>query len=371
MLVFETVDTTGMCVAAELRKFAGPMSFQVVTASDMPAVRQILKTQAVAAVIIEVGRETGDALAALRLLGKGDQTIPLFIYNGFMLPRIEEKSLEYDHVQYFEDHLNLDHFIGMILDELSKKRRGIIHGIALTSFLKLMNKEKFDGQIIVTTGEKKGTLFLHAGQLVSANMNGSKSNTALAEMSGWEKVTVEIKEEQSAGRSGSDRAQKAEPLTEKALAAAVTKHEAGSGHIDILCFTRQGKKIAVNIRKLNSALLEVQGLLADTLQKMDIFLSEDGRSLAGWNSHPMACSVFAAITRSARVSLKTSGFPQLQNYYMFDLGDEYTVLVIIKDELQWGMLLKGGKEHLGLLLNIVMPKALKALSGSLQNVDAM
>ena len=39
-------------------------------------------------------------------------------------------------------------------------------------------------------------------------------------------------------------------------------------------------------------------MLADVALRMDIFLSADGRSLAGWNSHPLACSAFAAITRS-------------------------------------------------------------------------
>jgi hypothetical protein len=371
VLVFENRDTPGMRVATELRKFTGPTSFRVLTASDLPAARQILKTQAISAVVIEVGRETGDALAALRLFGKEDQATPLYVYNGFMLPRIAEKSLEYGQVQYFEDHGNFDRFIAMILGELGKKRRGIIHGIALGSFLQLMNNEKFSGQIIVTTGEKRGALFLQGGQLVGASMNGSKNNTTLAEMSNWEKVTVEIREGQLGDELNEAQAKTAKPKTDKMTSPAAMDPKTGTGHIDILCFSYQGKKIVVNINKLSAAVLEVQGLLANALLRTDIFLSANGRSLAGWNSHPLACSAFAAITRSVQNSLHESDFPPLRNFYLFELADEHTILLMLKDELQWGLLLKGTQGHLGFLLNIVMPKALQALTDALHNQNSV
>ena len=365
ILVFENHDTPGMRVAAELQKFADTFSFQVSKVSELAAIRQILRTRAFAAVIIEVGRTTGDALAAMRLLGKEDLHSPLYVYNGFMLSKIVGKCLEYSHVQYFEDHVNLDRLIAMVLDELSRKKRGIIHGIALGNFLQLMNQEKFDGEIIVTAGENRGSLFLKGGQLIKAVTNASRKDMALAEMSEWEKVTVEIREEPLADEIGTDLYPKAGPLNQPTLSVSPQDHEAGTGRIDVLCFSQKGKRITINIKKLNAALLEVQGMLADVLLRMDIFLSADGRSLAGWNSHPLACSAFAAITHSLRSSLEQSAFPQLHHYYLFELADEHMVLILIHDELQWGMLLKGVNRHLGLLLNFIMPKALNALAEAL------
>jgi hypothetical protein len=362
VLLFENRDTPGMRVGAELRKFAGSMSFRVETASDLLTVREILKTKTVAAAIIDVGRETGDALAALRLLGKGGQAIPLYVYNGFMLPRIAEKSLEYSHVRYFEDHLTFNHFIAMILDELSKKRRGIIHGIALGSFLQLMNNEKFSGQIMVTSKEKRGVLYLRAGQLGSASINGSGSNLALAEMSGWEKVTVEIEERPFGNDAGSFPPQKNQPANEKIDPAIAIDQGTHPGRIDLLRFIRRGKRISVNFNTLASALQGIQGQLAGELLRTDIFLAADGLSLAGWNSHPLACSTFAAITNSLQSSLQACSFPPLGNYYLLDLAGKHLLMIMVTAELHWGMLLKGGKERLGFLLNIVMPEALKALA---------
>ena len=327
--------------------------------------QRVLHIQSFAAAIIEVGRKSGDVMTVLRLLGKEEQSSPIYIYNGFMLPKIAEKSLEYPHVQYHESHDNFDRFIAMILDELTRKRRGIIHGIALDNFLQLMNREKFNGRIIVTAGEKRGVLSLQGGQLISASTSGSRVDTALAEMSEWEKVTVEIKEEPLVNDSGANISPKTDSPLGPTLSATPINHEAGSGHIDILCFSQNGKSLSINIKKLNAALLEIQEMLADVALKMDIFLSADGRSLAGWNSHPLACSSFAAITRSIRRSLQKSAFPQLQHYYLVDLADEHMVLILNRDELQWGFLLKGANRQLGLLLNVVMPKALNILSEAL------
>ena len=41
------------------------------------------------------------------------------------------------------------------------------------------------------------------------------------------------------------------------------------------------------------------------------------------------------------------------------------VLILNRDELQWGFLLKGANRHMGLLLNVVMPKALNILAEAL------
>ncbi len=365
VLVFADTEKPGLRVAAKLRQFEDHFSFKVLTAADPPAVKRILQSQAVAAMVIEVGREMGYAVEVLRMLGKGHQSIPLFVYNGFILPKIAGKTKEYDHVRYCEDHRNFDHFLAMILAELSRKKRGIIHGIALGNFLQLMNKEKFSGQIIVTAGAKKGVLFIRAGQLIGADMNGSDGNMALSEMSSWEKVTVEIEEKPSGHSDGRFPLPKNKSRSEKPDSPIAIAQETHAGRIDILRFSHQGKRISVDIHKLNSALQEIQGLLADELLRMDIFLSMDGRSLAGWNSHPLACSTFAAITECLMNSLEASHFPRLGNYYLLDLAEEHLVVIMVTAELQWGMLLKGGKERLGFLLNIIMPKALKALAEAL------
>jgi hypothetical protein len=369
VLVFENREPQGMRVAAALGKFSDLASISVITASDLSALRQVMGTGACAAVIIEVGREAGDAMAALRLLGKEDPVIPLYVYNGFMLPRIAEKSMEYDHVRYIDDGTDFDGFIAMILDELSKKRRGIIHGIALGSFLQLMQSEKFNGQLIITAGGKKGTLFLQGGRLLDAGLNDGRNETALDEMSRWEKITVEIREQQPAEGTGAKPDSEGAPAGDEFSGPAAMKPQAGAGHIDILQFNLQGKKIVVDIRKLRAALGEIQGLLAAALLRTDVYLSMNGLCLVGWNSSPLACSAFAAITRSVIDSLRQSAFPPLRNYYLLDLADGHMALIMTEDELQWGLLLKDA--GMGVVLNIVLPIALRAMRNALRHENSL
>ena len=259
VLVFADAGIPGLRVAEELRRFEGHFSFKVITATDPPQVRQILQSRAVAAAVIEVDRKIGYALEVLRMLGTGHKAIPLFVYNGFQLPRIAEKTKEYDHVQYCEDHRNLDRFIAMILAEISIKKRGIIHGIALGNFLQLMGTEKFNGQIVVSSGTKRGDLFLQAGRLVQASLNGSSRNLALSEMSNWEKVTVEIVEKPPGQHADDLTPPPGKPRSGEADPAAVMDPGTHAGRIDLLRFNHLGKKISVDIHRLNSALARNPG----------------------------------------------------------------------------------------------------------------
>jgi hypothetical protein len=363
ILIFKDKGKPEMRVAAELHKLAKSQNFKIMTTTDTSKLRQMLEALSISAVVIDVGRESGDTMTALRILG-GFPAIPVFIFNGFLLPRIAEKSLEYDHVHYCEDYNNFDQFIAMILDKLSKKKRSTIYGIDLGNFLQLMNSEKFSGQIIVTSGAKRGRFLLRSGQLISASMNDVNNNMALAEMSSWKKVTVEIEGKPSANAAGNFPPQKKKPRKKKIVSPIAIDPGTHAGRIDILRFSHLRKRISVNISMLNSTLQEIQDLLADELLRTDIFLTTNGRSLTGWNSHPLACSQFAAITSSLKNSLQTCRFPALGAYYLLDLDADQILFIVVKDELQWGFLLKGIKMRLGLLLNIVLPKAIAILENS-------
>lgn len=359
VMIFENRDASEMRVATALRRATATMPLRLTTAADLPAIRQALQGTTADALVIEVGREAGDALAALRALAVGAPFVPLYVYNGFLLPRIGEKTREYPQVRYFEDQANLEACIAAILDELGQKRRGIIHGIALASFLGMMNQEKFSGRINVSSGGKQGTLFLSSGRLISAQMGGSRHNTALSEMSGWDKVSVEIREESQAPAAG-----RGVRLQQRDSLAWAGPSGTGCGRIDILRFTQQNRHLIVHVKQLQKAMAEVKAMLADHVLRMDVFLASDGRSLVGWNSHSLACSAFAAVTRSVSQALAGSGFPALRNYYLLELADGHTVVVLTRSALQWGLLLKGARSQMGLLLHVVIPKALRALAAS-------
>ncbi len=112
----------------------------------------------------------------------------------------------------------------------------------------------------------------------------------------------------------------------------------------------------MNVKKLNEAIEVVKENLGAGLLATDIFGSEDGQSLAGWNSNPQACALFNQITNYMTEALGEAGFPSIGRYYILDLVDEKMILVITMGDFQWGLLVDRTKTQLGLLLNIVVPK---------------
>jgi hypothetical protein len=361
ILIFKDKSGPGMGMAARLGKFAGAEHFKIVTAADPSTLRQMLENHAIRAVVIDVGREIGDTLAALRIL-EGFPTIPLFVFNGFMLPRIEEKAREYCHY-YSENQNQLDEFMSVVLASMHRKQAAIIQGISLSQFLQLMNIEKWSGRVTITAETGQGVLLLQDGRLISAAAGERTGPEAWEEMAAWEKIVVEIFADPLPAGMPGEKSSGAAKRVEKSRPSFPDQEadRSGGGNIESLQLVHENTKVVLNLKRLNLAVAEIRDILSPSLLRTDIFLAYNGRSLAGWNSHPLACSQFAAITQSLKSSLQISRFPALGAYYLLDLEADQLLFIVLKGELQWGFLLKETKERLGLLLNIVLPKALAIL----------
>jgi ActR/RegA family two-component response regulator len=365
VLVCENRGKPGMGIAAELQKFARDQHLEIVTAAGKEAVRDLLQARPFACAVIDIGREGGEAQALVRFIGEGFPSLPLFVCNGFQIPGIAVRVQEYERIHYCEDPQDLDRFIASILEELSGKKKGTIEGILLANFLEWLGAEKLSGQVIVSQGKKKGILYMDRGRLIGASSGNPGDRTALAEISSWEKVNVEIKEGTVHGHSSSEGSPVLLAAAESQLRQPRPRAPGGGGsNIEILRLTRKGRTIVLRIEKFQRLIAAIRNVLADALLKTDVFLSADGHSLAGWNSHPAACSAFAGITRSLIDLLAASGFPAMGNYYLLDLADDRQALVIVSGDVQLGILLIRSRIPQGLLTNIVIPKALAALQES-------
>jgi len=108
--------------------------------------------------------------------------------------------------------------------------------------------------------------------------------------------------------------------------------------------------------------------LDDSLLACDIWITGTGQSIAGYNSNPQATALFERVTEFMTKALKGAGFPGLKKYYMLDLENNATVLVMqFEENYQWGMLVDSSRVQLGLLLNIAIPNARKAFLEALKD----
>jgi hypothetical protein len=120
------------------------------------------------------------------------------------------------------------------------------------------------------------------------------------------------------------------------------------------------KENIMNVGKLNEAVEKLKESVGGGLIATDIWMTEDGQSIAGYNSQPRACALFNQISLYISRSLKESEFPPLGRYFIIDLTDNKLIVVITMGEYNWSMLVDASKSPLGLLLNITIPRVMAA-----------
>jgi hypothetical protein len=106
---------------------------------------------------------------------------------------------------------------------------------------------------------------------------------------------------------------------------------------------------------MNSAINSVERELGNALISTDVWNIEDGESIAGYNSQPMACALFNQITSYINEALEQGEYPKLEKYYILSLkGDKMAILIPFADYI-WEMLIDTKRARLGLLLNMTIP----------------
>ena len=123
----------------------------------------------------------------------------------------------------------------------------------------------------------------------------------------------------------------------------------------------------MNVKKLKHAVEVLKEDLDGALVATDIWPTGTGTSIAGYNLQPEATALFERVTDYMFKALKGAGFPGLNKYYLLDLeGGNLVIVLQFEEGYQWGMLVDSTKVQLGLLLNIAIPNARKALLEALK-----
>ncbi|MBL7790280.1 MAG: hypothetical protein JNL75_10670 [Chitinophagales bacterium] len=111
----------------------------------------------------------------------------------------------------------------------------------------------------------------------------------------------------------------------------------------------------MNIKRLNNSVEMLKEYLGDSLVACDIWMTNTGQSIAGYNTQPKATALFEQVTSFLKKALMGAGFPPLEKYYMLDCEGDSMILVLQFEKYQWGMLVAKSKIQLGLLLNVIIP----------------
>lgn len=121
----------------------------------------------------------------------------------------------------------------------------------------------------------------------------------------------------------------------------------------------------MDVKKLGNCIKMIREDLGEGVLAVEIFSAKGGQGLVSHNGNPAACAMFARVTENIQTSLAASGFPDLGRYYIMDLADNKLVVVVPLGDYQMGMLVDKNQVMMGMLMSIVIPKAVDAFEEAL------
>lgn len=115
----------------------------------------------------------------------------------------------------------------------------------------------------------------------------------------------------------------------------------------------------IDIEKLDALTQELKTTLKEGLLASDIFDRATGLSLSSFNHQPTATALFTEVTNVITSTLADSGFPNLKRYYLVDMENDHSVMIVRHgNDLLQGILMNSQKVNLGILLSVALPKVL-------------
>ncbi|MCX7256097.1 MAG: hypothetical protein NTZ64_05000 [Polaromonas sp.] len=118
----------------------------------------------------------------------------------------------------------------------------------------------------------------------------------------------------------------------------------------------------IDIEKLDVLVQELKTTLKEGLLSTDIFDRTTGLSLASFNQQPTAVALFTEVTNVITSTLADSGFPNLKRYYLVDMENDHSVMIVRHgNDLLQGILMNSQKVNIGILLSVALPKMLAGI----------
>ncbi len=361
-------------------------TYKILAASNGEEAIQLLKAHPVDLLITDLKMPGVDGFALVAFMTREYPQTPIIVITAFGTPEIEQKMRKLGVVRYMEKPLDFDLLLENVERTLKSLSSGYVKGIALPSFLQMMEMEGKTCTLTVKSNENSGCLYFKNGVLLDGMCSGMEGEAAVYEILSWEKdVEIEI-EDKCKCNGGKIK----NPLNAILINGLRQKDELGNNGtvaspdgavadvedkvaVDDAGGTFRGdssgnsiddsvekKESKMNTKKLKEAIEQLQEDLGGGLLATDIFTVEDGQSIAGFNSQPKGCALFTQITESLEKALTGSGFPGLGGYYLLNLVGKKMVIVIPLGAYQWGILIDSSKTKLGLLINIALPRCIDA-----------
>ncbi len=374
--------------------------YNILSAKNGRQAIEILESEPVDLVLTDLRMPEMDGFELLAYMSTNFPSIPAIVMSAFGTQEIKQRLRSMGTLGFLEKPLDFQELTNAISKGLRQEgqegQEGSLNGISIPSFLQLIEMEEKTCLLEIHEKGKpeKGLFYFNRGVLYDAICGKLKGENAALEIIKWEDSEIRLKDlpkkkivkqinteliqlimeamrlKDELTSAQDDDLTKIEGVIEDLVDGIDYASVNGLGdpeeiHQEKHQTIKREKEATMNIQKLNAAVELLKSDLGDALLAADIFGSEDGQSIAGYNPQPKASALFARLTKFLGKSLQDSDFPGLGRYYMLDLVGAKMVIIIPLGDYQWGMLVDSNKGQLGLLMNVVIPKVIDAFEAAI------
>ncbi|MCK4763536.1 MAG: response regulator [Candidatus Aminicenantes bacterium] len=330
--------------------------YQVKAAYNGKEALDVLEKEKIDLVLLDIKMPVMSGVQVLTELHNKKVWLPIIILTAYNVSDIEIKFQEFGIVDYLSKPLDLvmlKSVVGQVLR--NREQKDSITGMSLAAILQVLEMEQRTGVITIRMEDKNGRIFFRDGRVVDIEAGGLSVEEALGYLLD---TTIENREISIEYLNHRRKEKINKSLTEILLEASRLLDE------DRKDETEEVKAEEVSSEEVYKAKKEKFSKLIDTLKNdlgdalisTEIWTLEEGIPLAGFKERENLCDLFTQITVYLNEALSTSEYPELGNYYIFNLEGKSIAVTIPVGEYFWGILIDSKKTPLGFLLKVILSR---------------
>ncbi len=122
----------------------------------------------------------------------------------------------------------------------------------------------------------------------------------------------------------------------------------------------------MDVQKLKEAMEKLKGDMGNALLTSDIVMQKDGQALVSHNPNPKLCALGTLMVKQI-VDITKKAEVKLGNKLMLKLSNNQALIVLYQGDYIWGSIFDESKIQIGLVVNAIVPDALKNLKEAISS----
>lgn len=166
--------------------------FEVLTASDGREAIEMLEQHEVDVLVTDLAMPVMDGFALIAYVTNRRQTLPVVVLSALAADDIGDRLDPFDGLRVLRKPISYRDLATCLHDVLERSALGTIEGIALAGVAQLIEAERRNCTVVVTSGRRRGRLYFESGRLINAFSDdfGSEGEAAAYDILGWSGTTL-------------------------------------------------------------------------------------------------------------------------------------------------------------------------------------